>query len=172
MRCRFARVLAGLAVIVTTAVTGTPFRVAAQAPPFRSGDTITIIVPFAPGGGFDTYARLVAPFFEQELQKLSGVWLNVVVTNMAGAGGQTAIERIYRGRPDGRTLAIMSDSVAISQAVLYNAPFDLTQLTYLAQVNRSDQSLMIRVSAFPGVSTFMDMVRRSQAKPVLMGTVG
>jgi tripartite-type tricarboxylate transporter receptor subunit TctC len=60
--------------------------------------TVTIVVPFAPGGGTDIGTRIVA-------QRLSQLWgQSVVVDNKGGAGGNVGLEVVSRARPDGYTL--------------------------------------------------------------------
>jgi tripartite-type tricarboxylate transporter receptor subunit TctC len=63
------------------------------------GKTISIIVPYAPGGGTDTTARLMAAGLTKEL----GV--NVQVVNREGAASQVGLTELVRSRPDGYTLA-------------------------------------------------------------------
>lgn len=59
---------------------------------------VTIVVPFAPGGGTDIGTRIVA-------QKLSALWGQpVVIENRGGAGGNVGLELASRARPDGYTL--------------------------------------------------------------------
>lgn len=60
--------------------------------------TIRLVVPFAPGGGSDTLARLMAPSFGNALNA------SVVVENRAGAGSQIGAELVMRSPPDGTTL--------------------------------------------------------------------
>jgi tripartite-type tricarboxylate transporter receptor subunit TctC len=73
--------------------------VSAEAQPFPSR-TITIIVPFPPGGSTDTVARIMA----EKMQVVLGQ--PVIIENVGGAGGTTAVGRVARAAPDGYTIDI------------------------------------------------------------------
>ena len=78
---------------------------------------IRLIVPFAPGGGTDIVARLLA-------QKLSEAFGQVVIVdNRAGGGGTMGTETAVRATPDGYTAIIMSGSYA-TNAAMYKLPYD------------------------------------------------
>ena len=73
---------------------------------------ITLIVPYAAGGSVDVVARVVANALGQKLSQ------NVVVENVAGAGGVTGTQRAARAEPDGYTLLFsVESSMAIAKLV-------------------------------------------------------
>jgi tripartite-type tricarboxylate transporter receptor subunit TctC len=75
--------------------------VSANAQDFYKGKTITIIVGTAPGGGFDTYSRMLG----RHLGKYIPGNPSTVVQNMPGAGQLIAANHLYnRAQPDGLTI--------------------------------------------------------------------
>ena len=87
----------------------------AQAYPTRP---VTIIVPFAAGGGTDTLARIMADRMRASLGK------PVIIENVAGAGGTIGVARAVRANPDGYTLSIGSVSVYVLNAAVYPIQYD------------------------------------------------
>lgn len=65
---------------------------------------ITLIVPFAPGGGTDLSARMITPYIEKYL----GDGASIVVENRAGAGGDVGATAIALAEPDGYTIGFMN----------------------------------------------------------------
>ena len=102
-----------LAAIALALVAGTA---AGQGWPTRS---ITLIVPFPPGGSTDTIARLVAdrmrPFLGQP----------VVIENVGGAGGSIGVGRVARANPDGYTIDIGQWDTHVGNGVVYPLNYDL-----------------------------------------------
>ena len=88
---------------------------AQEAYPLRK--PITLVVPFAPGGGNDILARAIAPALGQILKQ------KVIVDNRPGAGGNLGAEQVVRASPDGYTLLIASNQVTIDPALGLKAPF-------------------------------------------------
>jgi tripartite-type tricarboxylate transporter receptor subunit TctC len=121
------RVLAGLIIALAAASPGT-----AQDWPNR---TITLVVPFAPGGGVDISARLQA----QAIGDILGQ--NVIVENIGGAGGMTAGVRVAHAAPDGYTFMIgNSGTHAYNQSMykkpLYNSATDFTPVGLVSESPR------------------------------------
>jgi tripartite-type tricarboxylate transporter receptor subunit TctC len=78
---------------------------------------VTLVVPFAPGGGGDTTARVLAKGLSD---RLGG---SVVVENRAGASGNIGAAYVLRSPPDGYTLLSLSSTYGI-QAAVGKPPFD------------------------------------------------
>lgn len=80
---------------------------------------IKIIVPFAPGGGTDTVARLVASGMEKPLGQ------KVIIENRPGAGTNIGAQAVARAEPDGYTLMVTVDQTLNMNPFLYKSlPFD------------------------------------------------
>ena len=80
---------------------------------------VTLVVPFPPGGGTDTGARLIA-------QKLSAKWgQQVVVENKGGAAGQIGADSVAKAKPDGYTILMGNiGTQAINPALYTKLPYD------------------------------------------------
>ncbi len=80
---------------------------------------IRIFVGFAPGGGTDVMARIVAPRMSERLGQ------PVIIENRAGAGGNLATEVVAKSAPDGYTLLMGTiAALAINPSLYKNLPFD------------------------------------------------
>lgn len=101
----------------------------AQSWPTRS---ITLVVPFAPGGGTDTFARPFAAKLSQELGQ------QVVIDNRAGAGGTVGAAMVAKAKPDGYTFLLGSvhHAVAVTayKQLSYELEKDLAPVTSVASV--------------------------------------
>ncbi|WP_102348703.1 Bug family tripartite tricarboxylate transporter substrate binding protein [Bacillus sp. Marseille-P3661] len=105
---------------------------------YFKGKTITFIVPFSNGGGYDTQARVVQNY----LQEYTGA--TIIVKNQPGASGIVGSKLIYEAKPDGLTLGVLN-GVAFAFGQLTNQPglegLDMTKYTYLGRFNAESQLL-------------------------------
>jgi tripartite-type tricarboxylate transporter receptor subunit TctC len=95
---------------------------------FYKGKTVTLVVGYSPGGGFDLYARAFAKFYRTHLPG----YPNVVVQNMPGAGSLTATNYINNVAPkDGTVLALARAPVMELLAGTSNSAFDPQKLSWI-----------------------------------------
>jgi len=101
---------------MTCLAAAAPWRSFAQNYPER---TITLVVPFAPGGSTDILARVVAEHLRQSLGQ------TVVVENRSGASGNLGAATVARATPDGYTFLFNTMSVhTMNHALFASMPFD------------------------------------------------
>ncbi|MBK1659354.1 Bug family tripartite tricarboxylate transporter substrate binding protein [Paracraurococcus ruber] len=134
----------------------------AQAWPDRA---IRLVVPVSPGGSVDPLARLIARHLAESLGQ------PVVVENHAGAGGNIAFEMVARARPDGHTLLVGWDSLAINPALYPRVGYDpIRDFVPIIQTVRTAQLLVVRPS-LPAttVDEFLALARRG---PLTLGSPG
>src|SRR5687767_10325986 len=77
---------------------------------FYKGKTVTYIASTSPGGGYDTYARLVAEYLQKHLPGST-----VVIKNVPGAGHIIGANTIYASPPDGLTIGIFNTGLILNQ---------------------------------------------------------
>jgi tripartite-type tricarboxylate transporter receptor subunit TctC len=106
-RREFLHLVAGAAVLPVASKIAT-----AQTYPTRS---IRLVVPFPPGGAFDTIGR---PWAER-IKPLLGT---VIVENIGGGGGTVGAAQASRARPDGYTLLLGGATTHVTEALLKNRP--------------------------------------------------
>ncbi|GAA0942493.1 hypothetical protein GCM10009559_38650 [Pseudonocardia zijingensis] len=102
------------------------------------GQTITLVAPASPGGGFDTLARVIAEPLGGELGA------QVIVENRPGAGGLLAVNRLVNAPADGTQLALMSGTGAAASVLggAEGADFALRDLSYIGRVAQEDTLLV------------------------------
>jgi tripartite-type tricarboxylate transporter receptor subunit TctC len=128
----------------------------AQKPPFQR--PLRIIVPFAPGGGQDTTARLLA----SRLSELVGQ--QVIVDNRPGGAGIIAGETLLKAPADGHTMYLASTSFVVTPSLRKSLPFDpLKDFTPVTRVSSSPGTMVVHASL--PVSSVRDLVRLAKSKP-------
>ena len=163
-RIKHVPLRAGLALAMSlAAIAGAP-PAAAQSFPSH---TVTLVVPFPPGGGTDLLARMVA-------QRLSERWgQQVIVDNRPGAATNIGTEFVARSAPDGYTLSIGHWSTHVVNGAIYKLPYDL--LTDLAPVSLlvSNPQLIVANPKVPAadLKSLVEWIKSNPDK-VSAGTAG
>jgi tripartite-type tricarboxylate transporter receptor subunit TctC len=130
---------------------------AAQAADYPSRP-VRIIVPFAPGGSADVYAR----FIGQRLQDALGQ--PFVIDNRPGAGSLIGTDAVARSAADGYTLLLMSNAHTVNESLIPNRPFQLMRdFAPVAPINAADLVLVAK-AGLPARS-IGELIRLAKARP-------
>ncbi|HWS75502.1 MAG TPA: hypothetical protein VN324_10220 [Quisquiliibacterium sp.] len=95
-----ARLGTMLALLLWAALATPPAHASAECEAMLSKKRISLVVPFKPGGGFDAYARMLAPVLEAR------TGARVVVTNLAGANGMAGVRAVATAGPGSLVLGL------------------------------------------------------------------
>ena len=147
-RKSWLRTLSALALAVSAAGAATADPVA----DFYKGKTVSLIAGFPPGGGYDTYVRVLARHYSRFLPGNP----TVVASNMPGAGSLTAANNIYaKFAPDGLALAMFASSAAMEPLIGNKAAlFDATRFSWVGSM--SQDVAYCGVWQHPGGATTFD----------------
>ena len=121
---------------------------------------VTLVVPFAPGGGTDVLGRIVAKRLSETLGQ------QVIVENVGGAGGMMGSARVAKSPPDGYQFVLGSRADAINQT-LYKAPLYSLMNDLEPVVLVADQpTVMVARPNLPvnGLQEFIAYAKANQAK--------
>jgi tripartite-type tricarboxylate transporter receptor subunit TctC len=119
---------------------------------------IRFIVGFPPGGSVDVLARAVAN------QATKTLGQPIVVENRAGASTNTASDFVAKERPDGYTVLVASDSIAINASLFKNLAFNpVTSFAPVTLAITSPQVLVVRPDF--GVKTVPEYIAKVKASP-------
>jgi tripartite-type tricarboxylate transporter receptor subunit TctC len=120
--------------------------------------TIKIIVPFTPGTGMDTIARVVAPRLSERLGQ------PVVVQNQPGASGNIGADTVAKSAPDGYTLLMGANTMLMASQMYKNVSFD--PLKDFASVSMAAYgSLMLVAHPKTGIKSLAELIKEAKAKP-------
>jgi tripartite-type tricarboxylate transporter receptor subunit TctC len=120
---------------------------------FFNGKTVTYIVATSPGGGYDTYGRLVAEYMQKYLPGST-----FVVRNMPGAGHLIGTNALFASKPDGLTLGTFNTGLIYTQLARHEGvKFDLTKMSWIGKA-ATDPRAMIIASQSP-IKSWGDLVK-------------
>jgi len=150
MRFKSAWVVGSAAALLITLRSALP-----QAYPSQ---TITVTLPFAPGGSADLSVRLVSEKISAKLGQ------PVVIENRPGAGGELAVTSVVRAAPDGyKLLATSNGPIVVAgnfRAISYDPEADLVPIAMLVKVPAA-----IAVNASLPIRSIADLVKFSKETP-------
>jgi tripartite-type tricarboxylate transporter receptor subunit TctC len=151
-----------LVAALAAAVAATPAR--AQSSDLLAGKTVTLLIGFGTGGGYDLWGRTVARHIGKHLPGKP----TVVPQNMPGAGSYVAASHLYAAAPkDGTVFGIIARDAALGP--LSNAPgarFDATKMSWLGSPTREHNACIANSSA--KVKTVSDL----RDKELILGDTG
>jgi tripartite-type tricarboxylate transporter receptor subunit TctC len=96
---------------------------------------VRLIVPFAPAGGTDIYARLIGQWLTERFGQ------PIVIENRPGAGGTIGAEAVVRAPADGYTLLLASSNDAVTAALYDRLNYNfIRDIAPVAGINREPLS--------------------------------
>lgn len=134
---------------------------------FFRGKTVRIVVGYSPGGGFDTFARLLARYLGRHIPGEP----SVIVQNMPGAGSLVAANWVYGQPPDGRTIVTFHFGL-ITQALVGDplVKFDPARFVWLGDPSIGGLPQVLWVRNDLPVRSVGDL--RKREKPLALGVTG
>ena len=120
--------------------------------------TVTIVVPFGPGGSADVYARVLAERLGRETGQ------PFVVENRPGAGAVIGTQFVAKSAPDGYTLLMMSNTQTVNESLLHHKPYALMRdFVPVAPVNEAPLVLVVRSGL--AAKTLPELIALAKANP-------
>jgi tripartite-type tricarboxylate transporter receptor subunit TctC len=130
---------------------------------YYAGKTVTIIVGYPPGGGYASYATLIARHFGRHIPGAP----SVIVKHMPGAASIVATNHLYNvAKPDGLTIGSinMGNLYATAVAGSDNVQYDLAKMDYIGNARSGNSVLLGRRDSYPTLESL-----RAAKKPVVLG---
>ena len=128
---------------------------------------VRIVVPSVAGGSLDILARL----FGQGLSERLGQ--SFVIENRGGSGGNIGFDAVAKSRPDGYTIMIGSDPLAVNPSIFGNLPFDpLRDFAPVIMIATLSQVLAVHPKVPAASVSELIALSKSREKPVTVGTSG
>lgn len=152
--------------IVACGLTFSAGSVKASVQDFYTDKTVSILVPYSPGGGWDTYARLAARYMKKYIPGNP----SVIVKNMPGAGGMVSVNYVYnRAKPDGLTIGMFQTTNVFPQLTGDSSvKFDASKLEWIgAFAARTSTCVASDASPFRTIQDVID-----SEEPMYVGATG
>lgn len=108
---------------------------------FYKSNDLTLVVATAAGGGYDTYARALAPYLKRHIPGQP----NVIVQNMPGAGGLIMANYLFnKAKPDGSVIGLTLSTVVLNQLTQPNKTrYDAARFAWLGTIDSQTNVLVL-----------------------------
>lgn len=136
----------------------------ADAAAYYKGKNLNFIVPYKPGGGYDTYSRILRPY----LEKYTGA--RVVIRNVPGAGGMLGVNDTYTSSPNGLTIGIQNAVASVTNQLseIEGVRYDFTKFSWIGRIATNVRVLAIRKgSSYKTIQQLMNATEK-----IKMGATG
>lgn len=139
------------------------FAASPAAAEYPMDDKVTFVIPYKPGGGFDTIVRTFGPALEEVLGT------TVVPDNIDGASGTRGGQAVYRAQPDGYTIGIFNiPGLTVSEATDRDIGFPLGDITWIA--NLAEEQYGIAVKSDSPIKNLKDLC--ALGRPIKLSDTG
>ena len=141
---------------------------AGAAPAYPVDRPVSMVVPFAPGGGTDILARLVASKLGAQIRQ------TVIVDNKPGANGLLASQYVERAKADGYTLMFGSSSTHVLSPLLSAKSEQMAQTRKNFEMVSivAETPLVLAVNAKSDVRSLDQLLKSAQGRDFTFGTFG
>lgn len=134
--------------------------------PAHAGDwpqkNIRLMVPYAPGGGADTIARLIG-------SQLAQVWkVSVIVENKSGANGVIGSQDVAKSAPDGYAIMLVVGSHIINPVLMKSMPFD-AERDFTAITRLATSPMVLAVAADGPFQDLPGFIQALRERPISLG---
>ncbi|MFD0667082.1 tripartite tricarboxylate transporter substrate binding protein [Ramlibacter sp. MAHUQ-53] len=127
--------------------------------PAQAQDKVTrLVVPFSAGGGVDALARLLARKLQADLGE------TVLVENKPGAGGNLGLDFVAAAAPDGRTLAIITNSLVINPILTPGTKYDPHKSFAPVSMLAYSPVVLVAKNDLP-VNTLPELLKYAKSRP-------
>jgi tripartite-type tricarboxylate transporter receptor subunit TctC len=128
---------------------------------------VRVIVPFAPGGGTDALARILADSLGRRLGQA------FVVENIGGAGGTIGFNQVARADSDGYTLLCATPAITINPYIQKDIAYG-SALSFVPVIQATTSPIVLVVAADSPIHTVQDLIDMARAQPgqVRFGSAG
>jgi tripartite-type tricarboxylate transporter receptor subunit TctC len=159
-------IFAGLIIALAAFAAGAAGAAQNDAVDFFRGKTVTYIVSAEPGGGYDTYGRLIARYMQKYLPGS-----RIIVRNVTGAGNIIGANTIYVARPDGLTIGTFNSGLIYGQLLeLPGIRFRLTEMSWVGKAAEEGRTLVLATRS--GLDDVRDLIEAKETVRLASASLG